>query len=305
MLEYPRQLLEIVVISDGSTDRTNEIVQSYADRGVQLRVFEGRIGKTACLNRVVPEANGDVIVFSDANALYEKDAVRDLAANFSDPTIGFVTGSTRYAVMPGAGEAATVGLYAALEQFTKKAESRIGSCVGADGAIFAIRKHLYPPLGEADINDLVIPLTIVRRGYRGVLEPAAFCIEPTAGDARGEFRRQVRITSRSLAGALSPRGPVQSRGFGHLRLRAVLPQGGQVPVPLLPDRFLSLQRRRSAGPTRLSRCSCWQQAACAALAGTRSADRRAHAAAKACRCLQHVPRDERRAPGRLVAVPEG
>jgi hypothetical protein len=91
-----------------------------------------------------------------------------------------------------------VGLYAALEQFTKLAESRIGSCVGADGAIFAIRRDLYLPLGEADINDLVIPLTIVRRSFRGVLEPAAFCVEPTAGDARGEFRRQVRITSRTL-----------------------------------------------------------------------------------------------------------
>jgi cellulose synthase/poly-beta-1,6-N-acetylglucosamine synthase-like glycosyltransferase len=89
-------------------------------------------------------------------------------------------------------------MYAALEQFTKQAESRIGSCVGADGAIFAIRKDLYLPLGEADINDLVIPLTIVGRGHRGVLEPSAFCVEPTAGDARGEFRRQVRITSRTL-----------------------------------------------------------------------------------------------------------
>jgi cellulose synthase/poly-beta-1,6-N-acetylglucosamine synthase-like glycosyltransferase len=197
-LDYPRHLLEIIVISDGSTDGTNEIARGYADRGVGLRVFEGRLGKTACLNRVVPDSSGEVVVFSDANALYDAGAIRSLAANFSEPAVGFVTGSTWYAAAPGSGEAATVGMYAALEQFTKQAESRIGSCVGADGAIFAIRRHLYLPLEEADINDLVIPLTIIRRGYRGVLEPSAFCIEPTAGDARGEFRRQVRITSRTL-----------------------------------------------------------------------------------------------------------
>ncbi len=197
-LDYPRELLEIVVVSDGSTDGTDRIVRSFRNRGIRLRRVEGRVGKTACLNSAVPECRGEVIVFSDANSLYEPEALRALAANFSDPSIGFVTGYTRYAPRPGSGEAATVSLYARRELLLKTAESRINSCVGADGAIFALRKKLYVPLDEADINDLVIPLSVVARGYRGVLEPSAFCVEPTAGDARGEFRRQVRITSRSL-----------------------------------------------------------------------------------------------------------
>lgn len=195
---YPRNLLDIVVVSDGSDDGTNTIVESYSHRGVELKYFEGRIGKTACLNQVVPACSGEIIVFSDANSMYNQDAVVNLAANFHDPGIGFVTGYTRYSDHRRAGAASSIGFYAALEKFTKKAESRIGSCVGADGAIFAVRKRLYKPLQETDINDFVIPLSIVRQGFRGVLEESAFCAEKAAGAGRDEFRRQVRITNRTL-----------------------------------------------------------------------------------------------------------
>jgi cellulose synthase/poly-beta-1,6-N-acetylglucosamine synthase-like glycosyltransferase len=196
-LSYPRHLLDIVVVSDGSDDRTNAIVERYASHGVRLKYFEGRIGKTACLNQVVPACSGEIIVFSDANSMFGKDALTSLAAHFADPKIGFTTGYTRYSDGRHGGTESSIGFYAALEKFTKKAESRIGSCVGADGAIFAIRRLLYKPLRETDINDFVIPLSIVRQGFRGVLEEGAFCVEKAAGE-RDEFRRQVRITNRSL-----------------------------------------------------------------------------------------------------------
>lgn len=203
-LRYPRGLLEIIVVSDGSDDRTDEIVKNYRGR-VLLRRFEGRIGKSACLNEVVPGAAGEIVVFSDANSMYEEGSVESLVENFSDPRVGFVTGFTKYArpardPKPGARavqnnpDAAGIGLYSLLEKLTKAAESRIGSCVGADGAIFAIRKRLYRPLDNADINDLVIPLGIVREGYRGVLAERAFCVEEAPDDAG----RQVRITARTL-----------------------------------------------------------------------------------------------------------
>jgi cellulose synthase/poly-beta-1,6-N-acetylglucosamine synthase-like glycosyltransferase len=197
-LNYPKELLDIVVISDGSNDRTNEIVKTYDSRGVVLHYYEGRIGKTACLNRSVPASRGDVIVFSDANSMYDRDAIRNLAANFADGRIGFVTGYTRYAADTEGGVVTSIGIYGAIEKFTKKAESIVNSCVGADGAIFAIRKKLYVPLRAADINDFVIPLTIIRQGYRGVLEESAFCVEKTVEDQRGEVKRQVRITNRTL-----------------------------------------------------------------------------------------------------------
>ncbi|OGW39521.1 MAG: hypothetical protein A2010_05280 [Nitrospirae bacterium GWD2_57_9] len=195
-LRYPRDLLEIVVVSDGSDDGTAQIARGFAGQGVRLNHYEGRIGKTACLNKAVPDSNGDIIVFSDANALYDADALKHLAENFADPGVGLVTGYTRYASPDSAG--ASVGLYAAIEKFTKQAESEIGSCVGADGALFALRRQLYRPLRQTDINDFVIPLNVVRQGFRAVLDERVFCVEQAAGDTRAEFRRQVRITNRTL-----------------------------------------------------------------------------------------------------------
>ncbi len=197
-LNYPKDLIEVTVISDGSTDGTNEIVRRYEDKGVVLKNYEGRIGKTACLNKSVPLAKGDIIVFSDANSMYEKDAVKHMVTNFVDDKIGFVTGYTKYSSQEGEKISTSIGLYSRIEKITKKYESAIGSCVGADGAIFAIRKDLYKPLQDFEINDLVIPLSIIRQGFRGILEENAYCIEKTTGDPHGEFRRQVRITNRTL-----------------------------------------------------------------------------------------------------------
>lgn len=197
-LDYSADLLEIVVVSDGSSDRTPQIVSEFADRGVVLRHYEGRIGKTACLNRAVPLATGEIIVFTDANSDYDRNALKALVHPFQDGTVGFVTGWTRY----GSGDDMTVadslGLYSKLELVTKLLESNLGSCVGADGAIFAIRKHLYPPLKDYDINDLVIPLAINEKGYCGVLAKRAICHEKDAGGSKGEFHRQVRITNRTI-----------------------------------------------------------------------------------------------------------
>lgn len=215
-LDYPQALLEIVVVSDGSSDRTCEIVLGYADRGVVLRHYEGRIGKTACLNRAVPLCRGSVVVFSDANSAYEKGALRALLLRLADPSVGFVTGWTRYGSGAQGSASGSLGMYSKLELWTKELESRIGSCVGADGAIFAIRKDLYTPLQDYDINDLVIPLRINQQGYRGVLQRHAVCVEKDAGGAKGEFRRQVRITSRTLRALINHRRLFNPLRFGLL-----------------------------------------------------------------------------------------
>ncbi len=200
-LDYPRSKLEITVVSDGSTDSTDEIVKRYAANGVILRRFEGRLGKTMCLNRAVPAADGEIIIFSDANSSYDPSAVRNIVARFDDEEIGFVTGRTKYAGNGAISD--SVGFYSSIEKMTKTLESRTGSCVGADGAIFAIRKKLFKQLKDSDINDLVIPLGVIRQGYTGVLEPDAFCVEDTAGSTKGEFNRQVRITARTLRAIFS------------------------------------------------------------------------------------------------------
>lgn len=196
-LDYPAEKIEITVVSDGSDDGTDGIVKRFEGRGVVLRRCEGRLGKTACLNRAVPLAAGEIVVFSDANSKYDRDALRHLVKRFSDPRVGFVTGGTRYAAKGSDVVADSVGFYSKIEKMTKSLESSVGSCVGADGAIFAIRKGLFRPLKAADINDLVIPLNIIKQGFKGKYEANAFCVEHTAG-TKGEFNRQVRITTRTL-----------------------------------------------------------------------------------------------------------
>ncbi len=131
-LDYPRELLEIVIVSDGSTDRTGDIVLKFAHRGVVLRHYEGRIGKTACLNRALPLAAGGIIVFSDANSTYEKGALTALLHPFQDSSVGFVTGWTRYGSSEDMCAVDSLGIYSRLELATKELESRLGSCVGAE-----------------------------------------------------------------------------------------------------------------------------------------------------------------------------
>jgi len=194
-LEYPAELSEIVVSSDGSTDATDQIVQDFDDPRVKLMAFE-RLGKTACLNQVVPQVSGEIVVFTDANSMFPAGVLKRMARHFKDPDIGLVTGGTLYVDSRGNVEA--TGVYAALEKWTKVRESAVSSCVGADGAIFALRKELYQPLSEQDINDLVIPLRVVRGGRRVVIDPTVHCIEEAFSQGKQAMRRQVRITTRTI-----------------------------------------------------------------------------------------------------------
>lgn len=201
-LDYPKDLIEIIVVSDGSSDRTDEIALAHKKDGVKLIRQEGRLGKTMGLNLAVPQANGDIIVFSDANAIYQADAVTRLVENFADQTVGYVVGEAQYINSDQTSSASNEDTYWQYEIFIKTMESRIHSMVGGDGAIYAVRKKLYEPLKQTDINDFVNPLQIISKGYRGIYEPLAVCREEAAGSFEKEFRRKARIVNRAFTGLM-------------------------------------------------------------------------------------------------------
>ena len=204
-LDYPRNLLEIVVISDCSDDGTDQIVNSFKPQGVRLIRMKQRFGKTTGLNLGVPQTSGSILVFSDSNAIYRPDAVRYLVEHFIDPNVGYVVGNARYTENKSS-SAYSEGLYWKLESWIKLNESRFHCVVGGDGAIYAIRRELYSPLRPTDINDFLNPLQIVEKGYRGVFEPRAICYEDAAGSFSQEFHRKTRIVSRSFNALLRARG---------------------------------------------------------------------------------------------------
>jgi len=213
-LDYPAQQFEILVVSDASTDGTDSIVELFADRGVKLLRMRERQGKTAGLNTALQQARGEIIVFSDANILYRKDAIRQLVRNFAHASIGCVTGNSCYSDDHQSAAHVQENTYWQYEQTIRWLESQLSSTVGGDGAIFAIRKNLYISLAPDAINDLVIPLQIVARGYRAVFEPAAVGFEAPAGNFAGEFRRKRRIVNRSWRGLRSVPQVLDPRAVG-------------------------------------------------------------------------------------------
>jgi len=221
-LDYPRELLEVIVISDCSDDNTETIVRKYANRGMRLLRMEKRGGKTAGLNVAVPQAKGEVVIFSDANAMYHRLAVRRLVRNFADPTVGCVTGESRYEVDDNAADStASENLYWRYELALKKMETQVGSLVGGDGAIYAIRQALFRPMRPEDLSDFVNPLQIVAQGYRNVYEAEAFSFERGAESFEKEFYRKVRIVNRAWRGLWRVRQVLNPFRFGFYTVQVI------------------------------------------------------------------------------------
>ena len=213
-LEYPSDKLKIVVISDGSDDGTDEVALSYADKGITLIRQEGRLGKTSAINMAMEQCETEITVFSDANAMYQPDAIRKLVRNFADASVGYVVGAALYTDGGENSAAASEDLYWKYEIGLKKMESDLHSVVGGDGAIYGIRRSLYIPLDQKDINDFVNPLQIIEQGYRGVFEEEAVCLEETAGDFSKEYRRKQRIVNRSFRGLMKVKAVLNPFKFG-------------------------------------------------------------------------------------------
>lgn len=191
-LDYPKNFLEIIVTSDCSADRTDSIVESYKNKGVTLVRLEKRGGKTAAQNESLKYASGDILVFSDANSMYRKDAIRKLVRNFNDPTIGCVGGRLTYYRGDSDELIKEKGMYLSFDQFYKKMESDIHTCIGVDGAIYAIRRSLARPLPDTLTTDFMVPLDVITQGYRAVFEAKAVTSEQVASSTEVEYKRKIR-----------------------------------------------------------------------------------------------------------------
>ncbi len=180
---------EMIVVSDGSSDRTAEIAESMASERVRVIRQRERRGKGVAVNTGAEAARGEVLVFTDANAMFAADALEKVARPLRDKSIGLVTGVSRY---PGE----TIGsVYQRYEQMLKGLESRLGVVAGADGALYAIRRDLFKPLDPALINDFVHPIVASIAGARSVMAGDAIALEEFS--EAGEFARQVRMVSQA------------------------------------------------------------------------------------------------------------
>jgi len=203
-LDYPFDKMEILVVSDGSADRTDEIVNSCQDPRVKLLRIDARKGKTNAQNEGVKQCRGEVIVFSDATAVYHPNALQYLACHYEDAQVGAVSG--RYQYFDPKGESPT-GLGSVAfwnyENLIKKLQSRISTLTGCSGCIYSVRKSIYTPLSAASCSDLVEPLHVVRNGYRVVFEDRALAYEETTKSAKEEFNMRVRVAAHGISGVLS------------------------------------------------------------------------------------------------------
>ena len=225
--DYPRDRLEVIFVSDGSTDGTNAILQAVEDANMRSVFLAQRGGKSNALNHAVDQAKHQILVFSDAATLFDPAAVRKLVRHFSDPRVGVVCGLLHFHA--SAESRQTEGVYWTYECMLRLMEARLGATLTASGAIYALRRECYVPLPPGTlVEDLLVPMNARRAGYRVLYDPEAVATDFAASTVAGEFTRRVRIATGSFQVlhrlAAIRLGPMTAFAlFSHKVLRWILP----------------------------------------------------------------------------------
>jgi poly-beta-1,6-N-acetyl-D-glucosamine synthase len=231
-LDYPTSKVEIIIGSDGSTDRTNQIVNRFTSPNLSFHYFRQRRGKMATINDLVAKAQNKIIVFTDARQNFEYNALRELVANFNDPSIGCVSGELCFKPLAAAGGTAKgINLYWNYEKFLRSCESQVHSMLGATGAIYAIRRELFTPIPESVVlDDMFVPLKIIQKGFRAILDPNAKAYDVVADNPKQEYRRKVRTLYGNyqifyhFGNLFNPlTSPIAFQLFSHKFLRVIAP----------------------------------------------------------------------------------
>lgn len=232
-IEYPSEKLEILIASDGSTDRTDEIVRSFAGRGVRLFRQEGRVGKTETQNNAVREASGDIILFSDATTEYGPDVLRRLLPAFADEGVGCVAGRLIYVDKAGSSVGSGAKSYWNYETFLKRSESAACSLIGASGCIYAVRRSAYEPMYREACSDFLICTELYRKGLRSVFEPDAVCTELTNHRTDAELSMRVRVISQTLTDLWRNRDMLNPAKSGFYAIELISHKCLRYAVPLM------------------------------------------------------------------------
>ncbi len=226
-LDYSRDRLNVIFVSDGSTDGTNAILRTVDDPNIRCIFLPARGGKANALNHAVAQAGQEILIFSDAATKFAPDALAKLARHFADPRVGAVCGSLEFEASPESRQ--TEGVYWAYETRLRLMEARLGATLTASGAIYALRRCCYPRLpANTVLDDLVIPLNARKLGYRVLYDPEAVGTDVAASSVAGEFTRRVRLATGSFRAlgqmVRTPLDPVTAFAFfSHKVLRWILP----------------------------------------------------------------------------------
>jgi len=202
MLDYPKDKLQIIVVSDGSTDKTDSIVNDFKDKGVELIRVEGRVGKTEARNIAMKTILSEITIFSDGTTHYTESVIRKLVRNFADKSVGMVSGNLKYKDNENTQMGAGQKLYWKYETLIKESQTRLGTLTGAIGCITAFRTDLYHPLPPNVIEDFTAPLMFVQDGYRVVFEKEAICHEETTKKSNNEWFMRIRVIRGGITGLI-------------------------------------------------------------------------------------------------------
>jgi cellulose synthase/poly-beta-1,6-N-acetylglucosamine synthase-like glycosyltransferase len=198
LIDYPKEKLEIIIASDGSTDKTDTIVGEFSHQNVKLFRQEGRVGKTFTQNKAVEQATGDIILFSDATTMYQPNVLEAMLPNFADQSIGCVAGKLIYVDESGSSVGRGARSYWNYETFLKESESRACSLIGVSGCLYAVRKSAYQPMYPEACSDFLIATLVYKQGLRTIYEPEAICMEETNRQSKKEMQMRVRVISQTF-----------------------------------------------------------------------------------------------------------
>ncbi len=234
-MDYPEERLEILIGSDGSTDSTDSIVNRFIQEKPKFMLYfyrkERREGKPNMLNLLASKAKNDILIFGDCRQRLDERAVKEIVKYFEDPKVGSVSGELYYESDDKNKIAAGLGIYWKYEKFIRKSESRLGSMLGATGALYAIRRELFPDLpADLILDDVYIPMKIVDKGYRAIFDKRAKVYDKVFKESREEFLRKTRTLAGNyqliyyLGYLFNPfKGKISWQFFSHKFLRLMVP----------------------------------------------------------------------------------